>query len=333
MQSAPEVLVYSIDESFLDLTTLQKNYNLEQYASDLVKKIYRQIGIPVSIGISSTKTLAKVANHIVKKEKPSSHALYLKNNDNINKILSTISTGKIWGIGRQWDKALHRLGIINALSLKQSDPNFIKAKFNIVLARTICELNHLSCIELDNLDIQKKTIIVSKSFGERQTELPAIQEALSHYIDTAARKLRKQQSVTQQVCVFLQTNLASETDLPYKNSASTPLPYPTADTRLITKFAIRALKDIYVPGFRYKKVGVYLSALQSSSQLQLDIFNQATVEKSEQLMDIYDKINQTCGKGSIQFAATGFDRQWRMKQMHLSDHSLTNWQHLPLVRC
>ncbi len=266
-ESWPETQIYSIDEAFLNFKTLPFDKMLD-FSQQLQKNIYQYTGIPVSIGIGETKTLAKLANNIAKKE-PNLSVFLLRKNDI---YLKKIPVGDVWGVGRQWAVKLTKLGILTASDLQKSELVFIKNKFSVVLQRTASELNGNNCIEIEEGKI-KKSIISSKSFGTMQTEQEAIAQALSAYCSRAAEKLRRQNSVVGYIRVFLYSNQFRQ-DLPqYSNSIGFKLINNTDDTRKIMKCARYCLNKIFKKGYQYKKVGVVLDDLTSKNCQQLDLFS------------------------------------------------------------
>ncbi|WP_131750118.1 Y-family DNA polymerase, partial [Legionella beliardensis] len=250
------VEIYSIDEAFLDLTTLPKQ-NIDAFCQTLQQKILKYIGIPTSIGIGATKTLAKAANFVAKK----------KLNTPVFNItgletywLEQTGVGDIWGIGRQWQRRLKGLGIMTAKQLAEQNLSWIKAHFNVILQRIIMELQGISCLTLEAIE-PKQSLVASRSFGHPQTHLPSIEEAISHHCATAWAKLRKQELVTYYMSVFLYTNRFDEHLKPYSKSLSFRLVNPTDDLRKLTTFAKQAVKRLYKEGVPYKKGGIMLAEL------------------------------------------------------------------------
>lgn len=331
-ESCPEVIQYSIDESFLDLKSLSSHYPIDRFCQNIVKKIYRYVGIPVTIGVGSTKTLSKVANKYAKAHQLSSH-VYVLTDSHLNLILKNMPISDIWGIGKKWERKLNHIGIYSGLDLKNTDPLDIKKTFNVLLARTINELNHFSCIQVDALNVHKKSIMVSRSFGEKQKELAPILRALCAYTEKATQKLRSQNSVAGGIEVFLQTNMVSQVNKKYANSVSIKFPYDSSDTREIISFAKKGLSSIYREGFLYKKVGIILTNIKGKSGSQIDIFHPDTQGTSDQLMRVIDTINQKCGRESLKFLAQGFNQEWRMRQERLSNISVNHIGKLPIVHC
>ena len=328
-QNMPAVLVYSIDEAFLDLTSLQKNFDIQQMCQELVVKIRKATGIPVSIGIGATKTIAKVANFVVKRTKTTSVG-YLSPRD-LDLVLSNMKLSDVWGIGRRYEDKLNALGYYTALELKNASVESIQKKFNITLARTVAELKGLNTIDLDGLNATRKQIVVSRSFGELVTAFTDLKSALAEHVVRAAEKLRAQCSLVTGIVIFLQTNAFRTHDLQYRNSCYVEMPAPTNDTRILLQYATQGLQSIYKSGFRYKKIGVMLNDISSASNKQFDLFADTNNKHSEKLMEIMDSINLSFGKASIKFGLQCADKPWQMKSSHRSLDFVTNWKQLPIA--
>lgn len=326
----PDTEVYSIDEAFLCLTTLAHTQQTA-FCAQMQKKIQRNTGIPVSIGIGPSKTLAKLANHIAKKHvrRP------VFNITEEQAWLKQIDVSDVWGVGRQWGKKLRRLGIYTADDLRMADAKTFKRKFNVVLERTILELRGIPCVDTEMLQ-PKQNIMSSKSFGQLQTEYHAIAEALSSYAAIAVEKMRRQHSLAMSLSVFLRTNPFRK-DLPYySQSAGLQFSHPSDDIRTITQYAKQCLASIYREGFHYKKVGILLGDLSSNRQQQYELFHpQSTAAKqqSKQFMQVLTDINQRFGRHSIHLAAEGVTKvqRWHMKSAFMSPRYTTNWEELPRV--
>ena len=216
MQSAPDVINYSIDECFVNLTSLQQNYAIEKFCQQLVKKVYRYVGVPVTIGVASSKTLAKIANHIAKKLKVPSHVLYLQGQEQVDSHLKGFELNNIWGIGKKWSEKLNNHGYKDGLQLKQANSSLIKQQFNVVLAKTVQELQGFSCIKIDDLNATNKQIIASRSFGKAIANKADIKEALANHVARASLKLREQNAVTSSIVVTLQTNMHGSQEFRFK---------------------------------------------------------------------------------------------------------------------
>lgn len=324
----PFVEVYSVDEAFLALQTL----NIDDYMAfgqDIKQKINQWVGIPVSVGIAPTKTLAKIANHLAKKSKG---VCSLLNNPNLDTILEKFQVEDIWGIGRKLAPRLRLLGIGNAKELRDSDPLFIRKKFSIVVERIVHELNGTSCLELTTLHEDKKSITSSRSFGRPVTTIEELEEALSNYISSACIKLRKQDSRTKEICIFLSTNIFRSKQPQYRNSLLCTLPHPSNNTAEIIHYAKKALHQMFKPGYQYHKLGVILTNIQPTKTEQIQLFGQTDYSHSDKLMKVLDSINNNMGKNTVFQASQGTKRTWQMMSQKKSPEFTTNWNDLPIVK-
>lgn len=319
----PEVAIYSVDEAFIDLTFFQANFDLYKLCVKLNQKIAKNTGIPVSIGIAPTKTLSKIANHIVKSNNIPNRVLYLQNQQQISNILAELEIRDIWGIGRKLDKRLRAMGVYTAQDLINLSPRVIAQAFNIYVQRTVLELQGISCIKLHDSAI-KKQIMVSRSFKYRLTEIAEINEALSTYVSMACEKLRAQHSAARGIYVFLHTSLHGEFADRYKNSIYINLPTPSFDTSVIIHAAKHGLEQIFKPNFLYKKVGIILCDLIDAHAMQMDLFMN-DLQHSEELMHLLDKINQKFGRDTIQFAASGLIKPWKIRNTEGPDAHPITW--------
>lgn len=325
----PHLEVYSIDEAFIDLSTMPVTLH-ESFCSDLQKKILKHTGIPTSIGIGKTKTLAKVANHLCKKVLNTPVFNITHHMD----LLKSIAVGDVWGVGRQWDKKLFAQGIKTAHELSVMNPHVLKKQFNVVLMRTAMELSGIPCGGLEESAL-KKSIMSSKSFGSMQTEFSALAQAVSSHCARAVDKMRHQGLVVKSMYVFVHTNRFRQDLAQHFQSMEVRLVNPTDDLRLITKWAKRCLRQIYKSGFYYKKVGVCLQDLILKDPCQLDLFHQPSeeqLEHTEKLMSVFDQINQKYGRSTIRLAAEGYSKPWAMRSELKSPAYTSRWSELPQVR-
>lgn len=324
----PEMEIYSIDEAFIKLD----GFNREQLFSDaleLRQKIKTWTGIPVSIGISQTKTLAKVANYIAKNQRKEGVFEFL-DKDLQSEILSHFPLEKVWGIGSQISSRLEKLHIQSAKALRDSDPKKIRHYFSVVMERMVQELRGISCLSLEEFQ-PRKQIISSRSFGKPITELQELEEAVSQYVATACIKLREQKSEAQGLSVFVQTNRFNEREPYYSNSASLSFPIPTADTGEMITAAKKSLRHIFKPGYRYKKAGIMLLDLRPNTIKQQDFFTEKNPRR-ELLMRSIDAINKTLGKNTVFHAAQGIRKPWQMRSDLRSPRYTTRWDELLLVK-
>ena len=331
----PRMEVYSIDEAFLDLTGIyQCTKDPIQYAFKIKKRVQKYTGIPVCVGMGSTKTLAKLANYAAKKWKKTGGVLDLSDKKCRDKLMAVVPVSEIWGVGRKISKKMNDIGIHTVLDLAKQPPEKIQQQFNIVVARTVMELNGFPCIELEDIAPDRQQIISSRSFGHKLTAFNELARALADYATRAAEKLRRQSSVTGHVSIFIHTNPFSDTDKQYQNSAGTKLILPTQDTRSIVDVAIRLLKEIFKGGFNYHKCGIVLSAIQSENTAsQLDLFadKDSGVMGSSELMVAMDQVNRRFPK-SLKIAASGVDDSWKAKSDIITKRYTTDWNELVVVR-
>ena len=323
---APDMEIYSIDEAFLRLDPLQPR-ELYEYCKTIRTKVLQWTGVPVSIGIGPTKVLAKVANHVAKKQ---IGVFDIRSQQAQDEILKAMDVGKIWGIARKWSERLNQMGINKASELRDASPTIIRKHLSVIGERILRELKGQSCIDLESIQ-PRKTIMSSKSFGNPLTNKRPIEEALANYTARACEKLREQNSRAQAVHVFIQTNGFRETDRQYNNGLTCTLTTPTSDTRLIIKAAKFCLSRIYKQGYRYKKTGVMLTGLIPTSLEQKQLFIDYNHHAGDHLMDIVDRINKSYGPDTLFLGAQGVTREWKMRCVLRSQRYTTEWDDLLTV--
>ena len=324
---SPDQEIYSVDESFLDLTTF-KSKDLIKYGQQIKTKIKQWTGLPVSIGIGSTKTLSKLANHIAKKN-PSFKGvcnLNAMDQDTLETWMSHIPVNEVWGIGRSLAPKLNQLGIISVLDLKISDPDYIRQQFSIVLEKTVRELNGVMCMELKDVEEPNKEIMVSRSFGRRVKDKQELIEAITSYTSRAAERMRKQESVATSLYVYIRTS-SHDDKKQYANGVNIPLFQPSDDSMVLTNAALLGLDYIYRDGYDYQKAGITLCNLTSKHKIQGNLFND-TIAHSR--MKIMDTINQRW-KGKLKLGSEGVTKEWEMKAQFKSRNYTTNWDQLMIA--
>jgi len=323
----PNIEIYSIDEAFLQLDSFEKNFDLIKYALHIRQKLNIWLGIPVSIGIAPTKTLAKIANHVAKKS-TSTGIFDLRDINQRENILTALPINEIWGIGKRLSLKLNELGINTAKQLRDANPKYIRKHFGVVVERIVLELNGISCLGLEMVK-PKKNITSSRSFGKPITELQPLSEAISHYATRACIKLRNQSSKAQGIYVFITTNKHKPNEPQYRNSMIQGFVEPTADTNLIIRIAKNCLDQLYRSGYKYKKAGVILTDIISNRHKQNDLFSENDLQdKREKLMQVVDNINAQMGTNTIFNAAQGITRHWRMREEMKSNRYTTCWDEL-----
>ena len=330
-QMEAEVEVYSIDEAFLSLPITQ-GWNRSQYAAELRERVRKQVGIPVSIGIATTKTLAKIANRVAKKEARFHGVFDLVGNSQADQVLANTEVNDIWGIGRRSTEKLNNHGIYTALELKRADETWIRKTLSVVGARTLLELNEISCISLESGPSCPKSIITSRSFGHAITDLDSLREAVINYASIAGEKLRKQGVAAETLNLFVTTGPFDE-QAGYSNNQTITLPRPTSSTPELISAALQCLKTLYRPGYCYRKAGVMLAGITSQGYRQQNLFAPPAAKEDKQLMSALDMINGKWGRQTIQYGLTTAEEMpWPMQQTRKSPAYTTNWQELPVVK-
>lgn len=328
---ARDVEIYSIDEAFLSLDGFQHR-GLSNYAATIRTSVKRATGIPVSIGIGPTKTLAKIANRLAKKL-PGADGVFNLLEADVDAMLEKVEVGDVWGIGRQWAAWLKGQGINTALDLKWSDPKTIRARMTVVGERIVSELNGEACLDLELAAPAQKGITVSRSFGRQLSDREAIRQALLQFVGRAGEKLRRQNLQANRLTVFLMTSPFAEDRPFYSNSMTRKLMFPTDYTPDLIEAATTILEKIYRAGHAYQKCGVMLTDLVPAARERHDLFDERDRERQSRLMKALDAINSEHGARTICFGDLGGARpQWAMRAAFHSPHYTTRWEEIPLVR-
>ena len=323
-QHSAAMEIYSIDEAFLECGGLTAD-GLDRFASHLRKTVKQWTGIPVSIGVAPTKTLAKVANHMAKRLPDNSGVCILAKEETIEYCLKKLPVEKLWGVGRRYALFLRSWGINTAWDLRRMPEGWVKDNMTVVGLRLQKELKGEPCIPLENQPQKKKEICTSRSFGTMVTELDELKQAVSMYATRCAEKLRTQNSCTNLVEVFLHTN-PFRPDLPqYKNVRFVRLPVASNSTLNVVQAALRGLRSIYRAGYQYKKAGVIVSGLVPSNTIQYNVFHSTDEDRHMRLMTAMDKVNDREGRDVLRVAEQGFDRRWTLRQERLSPCYTTRW--------
>jgi len=326
-QFTPDLEVYSIDEAFLSFQGIEPA-GLEGYSRQIRLSVYQQTGIPVSIGVAPTKTLAKVANHFAKDHAETNGVFCLMAEKDIDACLARTPVGEIWGIGKEKAIFLERNGLDNALKLKHAPDEWVKKHLTIVTLRTILELRGVACLPLEETRPAKKAIATTRTFGYDVSHLAEMEEAVCAYASRSAEKLRRQQSLAGHIQVFVETNPFKDTPY-YRNSAGIDISPPTAYTPRLMEAAKGLLKRIYREGLKYKACGVILMNLIPESNEQNYLFDEKYQGSPRQrLMDVMDKYNRQANSGKLFMAAEGLGKPWFMKQAHKSKRFTTRWDEL-----
>ena len=332
-QFTPQQEIYSIDECFLGLDGFA-HVDLVAYGQSIRSRVRQWTGIPVSVGIASTKTLAKLANHVAKKRPEFAGVCDLLRFSprELDLLLSDIAVGEVWGVGPRINHRLQAMGIETVLDLRRADARHIRQQFSVVLERTVAELNGVACVDLEQAHQPRQQIMSSRSFGLPVTTLRDMREAVASYISRAAEKLRRQGSVAGNVCVYVTTNPFKQDEPQYQRSTVVSLAKPTDDTLRLVAAARLGVDSIFRHGYRYKKAGVLLAGLERKALQHASLFDDVEADgKSARLMRAIDAINVRMGKDAVGSAAAGIDQPWQMRRERKSPGYTTDWDELALA--
>ncbi len=308
----PEVEVYSIDEAFVGFAA-DANKSLLDQGLKVKEKVRQWTGIPVSIGIAQTKTLAKIANRIAKKAPASEGVLDLTGISDQTRALDETAVGEVWGIGPAYDRLLKAAGITTARRLRDADRKWIRQRMTVVGARIVEELRGVSCLPLDQCpSARRKTITCSRSFGAAVERVDELREATAVYMTRAAERLRRAHLAAGVVTVFINTDRFGP-EPRYSNAITYELAYATDDTKELLEWALRGVARIYRPGYKYKKAGVMLNQLAPANQLSIRLFGDAGFERSRRLMRALDEINSRHGRDTVRFGAAQPEGRWKTR--------------------
>ena len=328
----PDVEIYSIDEVFLDLDPLTRRDH-EAVCRETRAAAGQWTGIPISIGIGPTKTLAKIANRFAKRTPELEGVCRLPDaGPERDRMLAAVDVRDIWGVGRRWAARLRELGVHTALDMSRMPTAELRSGFNVVAMRTGMELRGIPCQELQDVAMPRKTLVRSRSFGEMVTEWADMSEAIASHAIRAAEKLRIEGARAGQLAVFISTNRFRD-DLPqYHRSGSEELLPATSTTPVILKKALAIGRRLWKDGYHYKKAGVMLSELTFGGD-QGVLFDQRDQGRDERLMHAMDQVNLRMGSGTLRPMASGLTRRnWKMAQRHRSPRYTTRWDELPKTR-
>jgi DNA polymerase V len=333
---SPAVEVYSIDESFLALDGLGGLWPSASAMGQSIRSRIRQwVGLPVCVGIGPTKTLAKFANHVAKKDSAFNGVCDLTSMDPAQRdeLMAAIEVGEVWGVGRRIEAHLQASEIRTVQDLRDASPAWLRSRFGVVMERTGCELRGLSCLALEAVSPAKKQIISSRSFGRPVRALVELSEALASHASHAAARLRRQDGAAHAIHVFIRTNPFRD-EPQYSNGMVIPLPNATADTRLLVRAALFGLKQIYQEGFAYGKAGVMLMDIGDTRVAQGSLLPaHGAGDRSERLMQAVDKLNRRFGRDTLSvFSSVKSPRAWAMRRENMSPCYTTLWDDVPVAR-
>ncbi len=328
----PELEIYSIDEAFLNLEGFE-GWGLTDYGRTIRSSVKQETGIPVSIGIGITKTLAKIANRLAKKTPESGGVWNLLDMPDIDAALARVEVGDIWGVGPAWSAWLEGQGIKTALDLKRADARQVRAKMTVVGERIVRELNGVSCLPLGLLPTAKKGITVSRSFGSLITDKGEIQQALLRFAGRAAEKLRREGLMAGRLTVFARTDRFNPNKPCYARMLSVTLPWPTDFTPELIGPAFQLFDRMFKPGFTFQKCGIMLTDLSVAERERRDLFGDGDPERQARLMTALDALNRSYGARTVHFGYLGGRKpKAALRANFISDRYTTSWAELPVVR-
>jgi DNA polymerase V len=324
----PEIEIYSIDEAFLNLAGISEN--LTDYGHRIKETVRQWTGMPVSIGIAQTKTLAKIANRIAKRT-PEAAGVFELTDSTIDKILAQSGVEHVWGVGIKTAIKLKRAGIETALALRSADVEWIRQRFGVVGVRTVYELRGIGCYELEQQPAMKKSVAVSRIFGRKVETIEELKEAVATYACRAGEKLREEGLAAGVMTVFVMTSRFVNKRKRYFNSHIVTFPTATNYTPELIDYAAKAVERLYRRGFQFNKAGVILGGLVPQANVQHNIFDEVDRQKSRRLMQTVDAINARLPFTPLRWAAEGINQPWQAKFSKRSKRYTTRWDELPEV--
>jgi len=322
----PEIEVYSIDEAFLNLSGLGDN--LADYGRRIRRTVKQWTGMPVSIGIAETKTLAKIANRIAKRSPEADGVFELTGQARIDETLARTDVEHIWGVGIKTCIKLKRAGIKTALALRGVDIEWMRRRFGVTGVRTVYELRGISCYELEDQPPAKKGITVSRMFGRKVETVEELKEAIASYASRAGEKLRDEGLAAGAMTVYVMTSRFVDPRKRYFNSHGVNFPTATNYTPELIDYATGAIERLYKKGFLYAKAGLILGELVPEGKVQGNLFDRADRQKSRRLMRAIDAVNLKLPDSRLIWAAEGIDQDWRTKFARRSKRYTTQWDEL-----
>ncbi len=327
---APAHEIYSIDECFLDLDRMAVA-NLTDWCRKLRHRTHQWTGIPVSIGVGPTKTLAKVANRLAKKSTKAGGVLDLTQHPEwIDAALRKTAVGDVWGIGRRWSAMLEERGIRTAHDLTNAQDGWVRQRMGIVGLRTVHELRGLVCHALDDQPAPRQTTCCSRTFGEAIRDKGQVHDAVMSFAERVAEKVRHADQVAGAVQLFIRTDPFDQNAAQKSVSGSVTFQRPTSDTRDINDAILRIFNRIWRDGYAWRKAGALLLDLTTPSAVPASLFD--VIEQPDGLMEALDQINARFGRGKARLGLAGKNSGWRMRQENLSPNFTTRWNDLPSVR-
>lgn len=327
---APNVEIYSIDEAFIDMNGFDAG-KLKEIGEKMASTVYQNVGLPVSIGIAPTKTLAKIASKLCKQYPKLNNCCVMSNQEDIEKVLKSFPLADVWGIGRKYTKTLQQYGIATAWNFTQAPEYWVRKIMGVTGLRTWNELRGVKCIEFEEQVDSRKQIGVSRSFANEIYEFEEVRSFLAQFVSTACEKLRRENSMAQTLKVYVMTNRHKPEQPQHLESKIITFQTPTASTLEMIDAAVNLLRSLFREGYGYKKTGLVLENLTPKAAQQTSIFDTTNRPKQAQLMKAIDKLNDTMGRGTIVSATAGF-KGVRFSHNHLSPRYTTQWKDIIKVK-
>jgi DNA polymerase V len=328
-QFSPEVEIYSIDEAFLHYPDTA-SIAYAEIATQIRQTVLQWTGLPVTVGIGATKTIAKVAVEFAKKETKFNGILDLTDTSILDGYLTKLSVGDVWGVGRRYAEMLAKKNITTARALRDLPDGWVRKRMTVVGLRTVWELRGISCLSLELAPPAKQSIICSRSFGRPIETLPELKEAVATYVSRATERLRRQSSVAAGLQIFIETNRFKD-EPHYGNAITYRLEQPTAYTPDLVRIATTGVERIFQNGYQYKRAGAMLLEITPQDRLQRGFWGREYNEREKKAMAVVDQINARFGKGTIKVAATGLKQSWQMRSEMRSPRYTTRWGEIPVA--
>lgn len=326
----PATEVYSIDEAFLDFTGMDES-RLDELGREIARTVRCHTGIPVSIGIAPTKTLAKIASKLCKQYPKLEGCCFMHRPEDIEKVLRKFPIEDVWGIGRRYARMLKANGVDTAWDFTRLTPEWVRKRMSVVGLRMWKELRGEACIGFEQAPADKKQIATTRTFARDMTDYAELHRSVAQYAAACGEKLRAQNSVCAEIAVFILTNRHKENLPQYYESQLLKLSVPTDSMLELTRYASRLLRRIYRKGYAYKRAGVILSDIRSKTGTQRDMFDATDRDKHDRLMKTVDGLNAAFGRHKIVTAAAGGEF-FKMNREHLSNRYTTDWDGIIRVK-
>jgi DNA polymerase V len=322
---------YSIDESFLYLGDM-KLHDLEKIAIEIREKVKQWTGIPVTVGVAPTKTLAKLANRYAKKKQRDKGVYAIDTEEKRTDILKWAAVGDIWGIGRQYEQKLTAMGATSAYDLCNLPDEWVRVNMSVVGKRMVYELRGLPTIQLEELAPPKKGICTSRSFGRLITDKEEIKQAVANFASKVALKLRKQNSCTGVIQVFLNTNQFRKGDAQFHRQITWQIPTATSSTNLLITYACQAIDILFKEGYNYHKCGIIALGIVPKDQVQSSLWDSKGNDVNGKIMSAMDTINKYMGTDTVKICRQGYNKKWKLRMNYLSKCYTTRLDHIIKIR-